>query len=130
MFELIQQITNVYGAAGRETAVADLIESLAAELEHVKQERDGLNIMLGQAQSMLETRTRERDAAFSELERRDREKGCVTCALYKPRHYTPICTMCNKCDKWEWRGMKEGSSCARFFSGESRSTMGSGSKVI
>lgn len=28
MFELIQQITNVYGAAGRETAVADLIESL------------------------------------------------------------------------------------------------------
>ena len=28
MFELIQQLTNVYGAAGRETAVADLIESL------------------------------------------------------------------------------------------------------
>ncbi len=28
MFELIQQMTNVYGAAGRETAVADLIESL------------------------------------------------------------------------------------------------------
>lgn len=46
---------------------ADLIEALAAELEQVKQERDGLNILLGQAQSMLETRTRERDAAVEEL---------------------------------------------------------------
>lgn len=48
--------------------IADLIESLAAELEQVKQERDGLNILLVQAQSMLETRTRERDAAIKDLQ--------------------------------------------------------------
>ncbi|MBR3924477.1 MAG: hypothetical protein IKJ45_15265, partial [Kiritimatiellae bacterium] len=47
---------------------ADLIESLSAELEQVKAERDGLNVMLGQAQSMLETRTRERDVAVKDLE--------------------------------------------------------------
>lgn len=47
--------------------VSPIIESLAAELEQVKQERDGLNILLGQAQSMLETRTRERDAAVKDV---------------------------------------------------------------
>lgn len=46
---------------------ADLIESLAAELEQVKRERDGLSIMLTQAQTMLETRTRERDVALAEI---------------------------------------------------------------
>lgn len=46
---------------------ADMIESISAELDQVKQERDGLNILLGQAQSMLETRTRERDAAVEDL---------------------------------------------------------------
>lgn len=50
--------------------LADMIESLVAELEQVKQERDGLNILLGQAQSMLETRTRERDAAVEDIYRR------------------------------------------------------------
>lgn len=40
---------------------ADLIESLAAELEQVKRERDGLSIMLTVAESAAETHKRERD---------------------------------------------------------------------
>lgn len=43
------------------------IQQLEAELEQVKQERDGLNIMLEQCKSMLETRTRERDAALGDM---------------------------------------------------------------
>lgn len=46
---------------------ADLIESLAAELEQVKQERDGLSIMLTAAQSAAETYKRERDAALWDM---------------------------------------------------------------
>lgn len=64
---------------------ADLIESLAAELEQVKQERDGLNILLAQAQSMLETRTRERDAAVEDIPR-----ACGYCKHYE--EYTNQCT--------------------------------------
>lgn len=44
-------------------SAADLIESLSEQLEQVTNERDGLNILLAQAQAMLETRTKERDAA-------------------------------------------------------------------
>lgn len=44
--------------------IIHLIESLSAQLEQVEKERDGLNIMLAQAQAMLETRTKERDAAL------------------------------------------------------------------
>lgn len=40
---------------------SDLIESLAAELEQVKRERDGLSIMLTAAESAAETHKRERD---------------------------------------------------------------------
>lgn len=41
--------------------IADLIESLSAELEQVKQERDGLNIMYTNASSSARTHKRERD---------------------------------------------------------------------
>lgn len=51
----------------RNDALADLIESLSAQLEQVEKERDGLNIMLAQAQAMLETRTKERDAAIRDI---------------------------------------------------------------
>ena len=95
-------------------AAADLIESLAAELEQVKQERDGLNIMLGQAQSMLETRTCERDAAVEDL------KGlCDICAHFKTCE-GPWCGDCDAFDgcespcktcayegNWQWRGARE-----------------------
>lgn len=47
--------------------IIHLIESLSAQLEQVEMERDGLNILLAQAQAMLETRTKERDAAVNEL---------------------------------------------------------------
>lgn len=93
---------------------ADLIESLAAELEEVKQERDGLNILLGQAQSMLETRTRERDAAVEEV------KELGTCAYCEHDSYCPHtipdcmhckdercqCHSCGHKSKWQWRGVK------------------------
>ena len=62
-----------------------LIESLSAQLDQV---------------------TRERDAAFAKLESIDRGKGCATCSLYKPRHYTLTCKTCKKCDKWQWRGVE------------------------
>lgn len=85
----------------RNLEAADLIESLAAELEQVKQERDGLNILLGQAQSMLETRTRERDTAIAIAAG---TPSCETCAHYMPGYFCPGCR--NK-SNWQWRGVKE-----------------------
>ena len=98
---------------------ADLIESLAAELEQVKQERDGLNILLGQAQSMLETRTRERDAAVKDIYSM---KACALCKHYPSGEECEtyfllciecdnekcICKECSNGEKMEWRGIKEG----------------------
>lgn len=80
--------------------IADLIESLAAELEQVKQERDGLSIMLAQAQSMLETRTRERDAAIAIIAG---TPSCETCAHYTPGYFCPGCR--NK-SNWQFCGVK------------------------
>lgn len=89
------------------------LESLAAELEQVKQERDGLNILLGQAQSMLETRTRERDEAVEVV------KELGTCAYCEHDSYCPHtipdcmhckdercqCYSCGHQSKWQWRGV-------------------------
>ena len=83
-----------------ETA-ADLIESLSEELDQVKQERDGLNILLGQAQSMLKTRTRERDAAVEYL---SENRRCETCKHYAPGYF---CMGCRRGDKWQWRGIQD-----------------------
>lgn len=86
---------------------ADLIESLAAELEQVEQERDGLNILLTQAQSMLETRTRERDVAVEDIPR-----ACGYCKHYEEN--TDQCTNSLPCacvsginTRWQWRGVRE-----------------------
>lgn len=59
---------------------ADQIESLSAELEQVK---------------------RERDAAVETMAENPR---CETC-----KHYTPgyFCLGCKRGDKWQWRGVKE-----------------------
>lgn len=80
-----------------ETA-ADLIESLSAELEHVTQERDGLNILLGQAQSMLETRTRERDAAVQDL------NACCPCEVCTRSCTYDKVNAYDECADFQWRG--------------------------
>lgn len=80
---------------------ADLIESLAAELEQVKRERDGLNILLAQAQSMLETRTRERDAAVQDL---NMSCPCEVCA--RSCQYDKV-NPYDECADFMWRGVKE-----------------------
>lgn len=96
------------------TAAAKLIESLSAELEQIRQERDGLNILLGQAQSMLETRTRERDTAVKDLTL----WSCFSC-----KHAGYACSeVCASClynrnrlakgyvsgkNRYEWRGVQE-----------------------
>ena len=97
---------------------ADLIESLAAELEQVKQERDGLNIMLGQAQSMLETRTRERDAAIEDMQK-SALYLCQVCKKYHPAVKGVHAHFCEQlgqrtdfngaiaCGMFEWRGVQE-----------------------
>ena len=57
------------GKAQLEIDAADLIESLAAELEQVKQERSDLSIKLIVAESALKKCKRERDAAIADMER-------------------------------------------------------------
>jgi len=85
---------------------ADLIESLAAELEQVKQERDGLSIMLTAAESAAETYKREKDAYFESM------KGlCATCK--KARFCVLPPGQCPD-GMWEWRGIKEGPNEARL----------------
>lgn len=86
------------------------LESLAAELEKVKQERDGLSILLGQAKSMLETRTRERDAAVEDI-----LKECHKCKHFKvmfngctPDYDCDYSDVCEDGNHWQWRGVKEG----------------------
>lgn len=93
---------------------ADLIESLAAELERVTQERDGLSIMLTAAESAAETYKQERDAAVKDLTL----WGCFSCKHAGYAH-SEICASCiynrNRIAKgyvsgknrYEWRGVKE-----------------------
>lgn len=87
--------------------VSPIIESLSAELEQAKQERDGLNIMLGQAQSMLETRTRERDAAIEDINliQSNEVSSCEICK-YNHNGCYKRCDFGNRC--FEWRGVQEG----------------------
>ena len=70
----------VHDLGERLREAAKLIESLSAELEHVK---------------------RERDAAVETMAENPR---CETC-----KHYTPgyFCLGCKRGDKWQWRGVKE-----------------------
>lgn len=85
------------------------IVMLMAELEQVKQERDGLSIMLTQAQSMLETRTRERYAAVEDILRE-----CHKCKHFKvmfngctPDYDCEYSDVCEDGDRWQWRGVRE-----------------------
>lgn len=99
------------------TATAKVIESLAAELEQVKQERDGLSIMLTGATSAAETYKRERDAAVQVVKKLGDCKYCKHDSLCQERF--PVCGSCEKdcpcntCNgelrnNWQWRGVKEG----------------------
>lgn len=88
---------------------------LAAELEQVKQERDGLSIMLTAAQSASETYKRERDAAVEDL-----RGACAFCAHVRDCLVTGCsedmgeackqcpCETCIHDSNWQWRGAKEG----------------------
>lgn len=58
---------SVYVMSDRLREAAKIITSLSEHLEQVEMERDGLNILLAQAQAMLETRTKERDAAIRDI---------------------------------------------------------------
>lgn len=87
--------------------LADLIESLAAELEQVTQERDGLSIILTAAQSAAETYKRERDALEEDFARvakgldiEDLPYACEFCMRDVPGY------VCGKCH-FQWRGVKE-----------------------
>ena len=95
-----------------EDAAADIIESLTAQLEQVEMERDGLNIMLAQAQAMLETRTNERDAAVADLKLI--VSGDFSCAIcghyaYDEDDESRICADCDveTYSNWQWRGVQE-----------------------
>lgn len=93
---------------GNFTHLADFIASVYAELEQVKQERDGLNILLGQAQSMLETRTRERDAAVEDLRKVAQAVSvCFYCKSRDDEYVSNDCMDCINSCNWQWRGVKE-----------------------
>ena len=90
-----------------EDAAADIIESLTAQLEQVEMERDGLNIMLAQAQAMLETRTNERDAAVEDMKIIRSCRQCKTWQEYfKDNGDVSPCEDCDMYSNWQWRGVE------------------------
>lgn len=95
-----------------QSVIADLIESLSAQLEQVEKERDGLNIMLAQAQAMLETWTKERDAAVADLKLIvNGDFSCAICGhyAYDEDDESRICADCDveTYSNWQWRGVQE-----------------------
>lgn len=95
-------------------AVADLIESLSAELERVKRERDEAwkvvesfskqNELMGGA---LEQVKAERDTAIEDLRM---ERSCATCRDDNTKDHLPFrCASCgSRHSNWQWRGAQEG----------------------
>ena len=82
-------------------------QSVCNELEQVEKERDGLNIMLAQAQSMLETRTKERDAAVEEMKIIRSCRQCKTWQEYfKDNGDVSPCEDCDMYSNWQWRGVE------------------------
>lgn len=80
------------------------------QLEYVNNERDRLNFMLEQAQAMLETRTKERDAAVADLKEELRNKSvislCENCRCKPEGDYIPNdCMDCVNGCNWQWRGV-------------------------
>lgn len=85
--------------------IANLIESLAAELEQVKQERDESNRILAQVRAALESRIVERD-------QREIVKSCDNCTqaeqFWNPNGNIEYCRDCRDFSKWKHNGVKEG----------------------
>ena len=93
----------------RNLEAADLIEALAAELEQVKQERDGLSIMLTATQSAAETYKRERDTAVADVAKLKRCEHCIGYEEFlKIDGNIERCNACEERSHWQWRGVKEG----------------------
>lgn len=92
--------------------IIHLIESMSAQLEQVEKERDGLNIMLAQAQAMLETRTKERDAAIADMQKTPITL-CEACAHYHTGYpcsggkYIDKINITVACTMFKWRGVRE-----------------------
>lgn len=86
--------------------IADLLKQLTAELEQVKMERDGLDIMLTSATSAFETIKRERDAAINEL---SYMRKCSNCGKHMSEGGN--CWGNHECGnsnpEWRWRGVQE-----------------------
>lgn len=77
------------------------------QLEYVNNERDGLNIMLAQAQAMLETRTKERDAAVEDLRKVCRAVSvCFCCKSRDAEYVSNDCMDCVNSCNWQWRGVE------------------------
>ena len=95
-----------------EDDAADIIESLSAQLEQVEKERDGLNIMLSQAQAMLETRTKELDAAVADMQKTPITL-CEACARYHTGYpcsggkFIDKINITIACTMFKWRGVQE-----------------------
>lgn len=79
----------------RNLEAADLIESLAAELEQVKRERDA---MFEQIESARSCRTCKHDDFCT-----GNVESCETCRKRKKCPCNPSQPECN----WQWRGVKE-----------------------
>ena len=83
---------------------ADLIESLSAELEQVKQERDESNRILAQVRAALESR-------IVEIDQREIVKSCDNCTqaerLYNLTCSIEYCRDCRDFSKWKYNGVKD-----------------------
>ena len=96
------------------------IGRLERELDEVRQERDGLSILLTSAESAFETMKRERDAAMAQLKEVD-VNSYFECAHCKHEELcdSPVwpcndcddeecpCHTCSEGSKWQWRGVQE-----------------------
>ena len=94
---------------------ADLIESLGAELEQVKQERD-------EAWKVVESVSKQNELMGGALEHIKRERDAAITDMKDIADNYVVCMHCEKrqdesgaCDRWhdqigcwEWRGVKEG----------------------
>ena len=93
--------------------IADLIESLAAELEQVKRERDALQAELDalNEEYFSDVHTA-RDPMLDKIRQLERERDAYydsmqgICATCKKARYCMLNPL-PKCPNWQWRGVKE-----------------------
>lgn len=92
---------------------ASLVESMAAQIDQLTDERDGLSIMLTSASSAADTYKCERDAAITDLKEADRfecehcahyDNTCCETNCYECLENTCPCQGCTDLSNWKWRG--------------------------